>query len=113
MKMLNCYFCKGELYKPGKIASGILRCEPCQSKYDLESVITTFDVNTFEAMYAHIFIYSDDLYGKIYQIQLTLDENCTLIIDDAISNKPLLKLPGFPITPQNAKEKLKLYLTFS
>jgi hypothetical protein len=51
--------------------------------------------------------------GRKYQIRLHLLENYTNICEttgDSVNN--LLKIHGFPINPQNAKEKLKLYLTF-
>ena len=54
------------------------------------------------------------VFGHNYHIRLHLREGFTNVADPTDSEpNDLFKVPGFPFRPDNAKEKLKLYLLFS
>lgn len=130
---LRCHFCQlpleidhpisardREFYKP---------CDYCTKVNSLLGVYTTVDDNK-DLLYCHIYVghnysvvYVNTTMGKStaiesgkkYQIRLHLRENKTQILTTNVESNHilLLEIPGFPINPQNAKEKLKTYLVFS
>lgn len=118
---MNCYFCK-QTFLHVEVDDVINRCcNYCVKDYNLDSVVTSYEVDygdktifyhrrTDVMVRAHI-------YYDIYHVRLHLDDNHTVIheVRTPILTRetPLVKLPGFPITPANIKEKLKLYLLFS
>jgi hypothetical protein len=52
-------------------------------------------------------------FGHLYHVRLHVRENYTYIGESADNPKKIMKVPGFPVNPQNVKDKLKIYLTFS
>ena len=129
---MNCYFCNNLLIKLANSKFNFY--EPCDfcRKDDILNVYTVVD-NDHKLLYVQIYVGIDYEIitlprvgffagtigttvecGRKYQIRLHLQENLTVISEVTNNNmKELLKIPGFPINPANAKEKLKLYLTFS
>ena len=108
---MNCYFCNKECYH---YSSNIhFECYDCKDKYNLYMVLTTY-IDGVDLTYAHFYI---KLKNNIkYHIRLHLRENRTVVADDKtkfLGAPPLLNLNGFPITPENVKQKLPTYLTFS
>jgi hypothetical protein len=93
--MINyCYFCKEE---GGNMHTGPRRydCWTCQDLNKLLAVITTDG-------FAHI-------YYNSWHIRLELATERTVLLYHL---KTVCWLPGFPINPTNAKQKLKTIITF-
>lgn len=138
---MNCYFCQTKLkddkrtdqyadrYHPN---SGSWDCPDCAGQYDLHSVSVVTSLDDGELLYVHLYVPDKNFKvtyipgpgmlpgrsfsvqcGHMYHVRLHLRENYTYIGEAYDDPQELLRVPGFPITPQNAKEKLKLYLTFS
>jgi len=136
---MKCYFCQTELKIDGRCVD--LRhpyYSPCETCFVLHGV-GVYTVNGLknnrllqsrddgELLYAHIYIDERSFIqmpgflssltfasGNYYHIRLHLREGYTLVSDSGEEEgHDLLKLPGFPIKPENAKQKLKLYLLFS
>lgn len=107
---MNCYFCNSEC-EPDKQPPHNLHyyCSNCSVDNDLGHVITTYYNDHMD--FAHIYVKKD---GKIsYHIRLQFDDYITYIgygeFDQA--SQEIITVPGFPINPSNAKNKLKTYLT--
>jgi hypothetical protein len=98
---MNCYFClrpiSGDFHQNWD-------CLLCPQEYQLFRVITSTDTDG-SLLYAHIF----PTYKL--QVRLHLRENLTYV-EKVNTYEKLLEIPGFPITPANSKNKVKLYLTF-
>lgn len=127
---MNCYFCSNELHLPTKTGSGGLLCDHCAQTHHLYKVQNFISNGNL----AFVSIWPDppkfvtipnialkipsrmELIGRHYCIRLDLIDNTTDILDsnDMLSYKKgiILQLPGFPITPSNARNKLKLCLLF-
>lgn len=111
---MNCYFCNSKLELEAPSKRWHKSCSNCQNLHNVK-VFTTFDDNK-ELLYAHIYVDSGNEYR--YHIRLHLKENLTKIADVEDEDTAgvweyLFTLPGFPIKPENAKEKVSLYLLFS
>lgn len=126
---MKCHFCQNELIQERSRGLDYVFYEPClncSNKDDVLSVYTSED-------YCQIYVGLDyqvitipgprslpmmspchfEL-GRKYQIRLHLKENFTNICETTGDNvNQIMTVPGFPINPKNAKEKLRLYLTFS
>lgn len=128
---MKCYFCNNELKRETGHSYPIYEsCDHCTSEYELHNVLTCQDEDG-SVIYAHIYpdeqkfvtIYSglnipgSNLHfpsNRTYHIRLNLKHNTTDIHMNGIEDyTPLLHLPGLPIKPSNARDKLKLYLLFS
>lgn len=128
---MKCYFCRNEIQMRPDHSAGPYRvrisetCPHCAPTYNLHEVCTTVDENG-EFEYAHIYPDKQKYItvqgprpspihvptNTTYHIRLNIKENTTYIgVNTTI--KDLLNLPGMPIKPANAREKLKLYLLFS
>lgn len=129
---MNCYFCNTPK-SIGRNGSALDSCKSCENKYGLLGVYTTVDDDN-KLMYTHVFIASPEYkvidmpqsraivglrgstieIGYKYHIRWHWQDNHTMIIAQANSHyKELIRLEGFPITIENAKQKLKTYLVFS
>lgn len=124
---MNCYFCNNKLEAGGDSRLKWASCNYCTSTYQLKDVYTTTDENE-EIIYAHIYPYEQEYIGylgkspltaitipinRAYHIRLNIRLNTTDIRELGSYSNIMPSLPGFPINPSNAKEKLKLYLLFS
>jgi hypothetical protein len=131
---MKCYFCRNDIKMLEDKSAGPYRvrisetCPHCAGPNKLHEVCTTIDENG-EFEYAHIYPDKQEYYtifgapnipgssihvptNVTYHIRLNIKENTTYIgVNTTI--KDLLNLPGLPIKPSNAREKLKLYLLFS
>jgi hypothetical protein len=90
-------------------------CFSCQNKYQLRRVVTTSQKTDNEIIqYAHIFY---DTPQRTYHIRLHIFDNYTNIAiikpDGYYSDNSALRLPGYPLTPANVKNKLPIYMLFS
>jgi hypothetical protein len=93
----TCYFCQGD---DGHVQAGMhFYCTTCVENTGLMSVITTWEAG--ELLYAHI--HTTKTGARLY-----LRENFT-----QIWGQLHMRTSGFPFNPDNIKEKIKLYLTFS
>lgn len=124
---MNCHFCKTELSLEkghrGLSYQFYDPCPNCSNKGDILNVYTSEDYTQIYIglNYQVISLPGAPLMGachfevgKKYQIRLHHKENYTNICETTGDTvKQITKVPGFPINPNNAKEKLKLYLTFS
>ena len=132
---MNCYFCqqplKLEKSRSNNFHNSYESCENCIKHHDLLDVYTVLDDHQ-ELLFAQIYVghnykvitipgpgslsfcSSHFELGRKYQIRLHLKQYYTNICETTGDDiKQLLQIPGFPINPANAKEKLKLYLLFS
>jgi len=111
LNIYRCYFCSIELIVDDSLSR--LKCESCFNKYHNEVYHHYFDfikarnsnkLNSITITYK---------YNNLkYYIVLLLEENKTRITKAGtlLKAKDII-FPGFPITPQNIKEKFPLYLT--
>jgi hypothetical protein len=107
--MINCFFCQINLAQepdPGEITH--YACTSCSNKPPVYNVLTTYKRSMQEVTRGHLYLTLND---KKYHIRCVADGNKTEISckDD---EELVMTVPGFPITPNNAEQKLKLYLTF-
>jgi hypothetical protein len=107
IKVNPCYFCQSPI--PSRDMDGHYHylhfyCLNCAINNQLEAVITTQDTvdNSFSAY----------IYDTKWRVSLLLKQNKTNV-KIRYSFETILEVPGFPITPNNFQDKLKLYLTFS
>ena len=102
----NCYFCGQEALKSTESATshGHYNCFNCAEKFNYSRVITTLYPDG-RLMFAHIITLDG------WQIRLEPENNRT-VIEPVVLDGLRIILPHFPITPANAKEKLKLCLTY-
>lgn len=104
-----CYFCRAEETALRTDRHG---CPHCTYNYPgVGWVLSTYD--DYGIIFAHIYLDATETPGHWYHVRLHIRDNYTIIRDTNDFNIDLLKLPGFPINPANAKEKVKLYLLFS
>ena len=102
----SCYFCQRTLsskYPPH------WDCHFCAEEHQVYRVVTTY--TDAGLLYVHIFI------NENIQVRMHMQENLTYVErawddPDTSEDKYLIKMEGFPITLSNAKQKIKLYLTF-
>lgn len=127
---MKCHFCQNELerddtqprhssphYEDWK------SCNHCTSTSGIYMVLTNdefahmyMDKQEFGRVPGPPNIPGGDMFfpkNEVFVIRLNLLTNSTDIYTYFYEPKPLMHLPGFPINPANAKEKLKLYLLFS
>lgn len=118
-----CYFCRSDEAYIDRV--GRYGCPICSKEYPgVNWSLTTYDNEGL--LFAHIYLNETEVTSvtdhnfivkprRWYHVRLHLREDYTIVRDaDDINHKvDLLKLPGHPITPVNAKEKVKLYLLFS
>jgi len=97
--MSKCYFCKEHIVYAG--GDSFAHCRHCEKKYGLHSVYSIIDNH-----YAHIYAMINH---NIIHVRLRPQLNFTEIM---YYESPII-LSGFPLSPENVKEKLPLYLTFS
>ena len=103
----SCFFCKNE-DRTGRSKkyreATYFYCDKCCKQFDLVDVITILP------SYVHIFL---NFKNKSYQVRLNMALQTTDIVMPYEHNHPtILKVPGFPITASNVKEKLSTYLVF-
>jgi hypothetical protein len=132
---MKCYFCQNELELDTtnpRFSSPHWdtwkSCDYCTSTYGLYEVVTGVDAKG-NLEYAHIRLdkpdYDYDAHEipppEMYEppvkpqfiIRLNLYSNDTDIYHYHLSPIIVLRLPGYPINPANARDKVKLYLLFS
>lgn len=123
---MNCYFCQYELIKQKSKALYYQFYDPCPNCSNQNDILNVYTSKDYCQIYVGVnykiinipgsFPMSNSCLelGRKYQIRLHLHEGFTNICETTGDTvKELFKVPGFPFTPQNAKEKLSLYLTFS
>lgn len=102
---MNCYFCN-QLGYPTSKSSTVFQCLNCQHKFNLYGIYTTY--NSGIPYIAHIYVQKKNL----IHIRLWLLENETEISEAWDPHKSITFLEGFPITIDNANQKLDTILTF-
>lgn len=130
----KCYFCRQEVqiipdHSPGPFHPKISRnCENCSKPNNLYEVCTVID-DDGNVEFAHIYPDKQEYIrvggslnipgssitvptNKTFHIRLEIKNNQTYIGLNTIIEE-IMMLPGLPIKPSNAREKLKLYLLFS
>ena len=127
---MKCYFCQNEL-KINQYHDRIGEsCDYCTSTCNIYEVINFIDK---DGVPIFVSIWPDKVnqvllpavpplipsrlanIGKHYGIRLNLQDNTSDILDSnqwVQDNSLIMTLPGFPINPSNARNKLKLYLLF-
>lgn len=127
---MKCHFCQNELEKDttqprhsSPHYEDWKSCDHCTTTSGLHMVLTNSEfVHVYMDKQEFGRIHSDSnipgasfSYPKneVFVIRLNLLTNSTDIYTYFYEPKPLMHLPGFPINPSNAREKLKLYLLFS
>jgi hypothetical protein len=132
---MKCYFCQNELEldtinpRPSSPHWDAWKsCSHCTSTYNVYEVITGVDTKG-NLDFALIRLDEPDNWYDAHQIpppemyeppvkpsfmiRLNLCSNNTDIYYWHLGPTMVLRLPGYPINPANAREKLKLYLLFS
>lgn len=104
---MRCYFCKRlveERETPNKII-----CHYCAHRYNLREVSTFY--GKFRPRLSHIFFKVED---RTYWAMVVYDKytNIYFRIGKSTYSK-IMQVPGNPLTPENIKAKISLYLTFS
>ncbi len=116
---MNCYFCQNELKEISDMthtrANGTLwrwyeSCDYCTTTYGVSKVFTTPDEDG-SVLFAHIYIDLPPSFN--WHVRLHLKEGFTNIDEPDEHRWDVFRVPGFPINPSNAKDKVKLYLVFS
>lgn len=126
---MKCYFCNEEQTEEPQ--TGRIRCYPCSCDFPGVTYVATMVDEKGALLYAHIYIDESTIVqipgatwmphvgftmrlGHNYHIRLHLQEGFTNIGDPTDSEvNDIMKVPGYPIKPSNAKQKLKTYLLFS
>lgn len=132
---MKCYFCQNELELDTTRSQPQSRhwdtwksCDHCTTAHKLHEVVTAVDTDGY-LQYAYIHLDKSDYDYDArripaeemfqtpehpnYIIRLNLYCNTTDVYYYHLSPVMVLHLPGYPINPTNAREKLKLYLLFS
>jgi hypothetical protein len=128
--MIDCYFCGSE-YEPQDKNRWHQSCPICPTKWKVDKTYTIYDDEGL-LVNAQIYIKRSQvisypamrlpgLMGTSYlqlgwDYQFRLDFGIQKTILTAINGDTFQKITevtGFPITPENAEDKLSLYLTFS
>jgi hypothetical protein len=109
------------------------QCESCTAQYKLNYCATVYHEDLSTLLYAHITINKSEILsypmpnirfggmsnhyfqvGYNYHFRLEFDKNQTILAacnDDY--RDEIAILPGYPVTPSNAHQKLETILTFS
>jgi hypothetical protein len=106
--MIPCYFCKEQ-----RNAVSACACKPCAQKYQVELVASYYsDQNGQNIDNTKISFFHNK---KNYEIVSSYVGNQTYITAqaDQFVWRTILTLPGHPLTLDNFRVKLPLYLTFS
>ncbi len=133
---MKCYFCQREL--TSKMRGSLIDFSEflsCMAEHNVDHVIMTpvDEKHPNDLLFAHIYINGPDYQviqiptltpmggtltqylsvGHRYQFRLEIADNQTYLVSIQGDNyQNLAILPGLNITPANAKQKLKTYLTF-
>jgi hypothetical protein len=121
---MKCYFCQYQLQSR---LSTIIKCQNCEKEH---GVIVYTSQDDEGLVFAHIYI-DQRIFTKVpavaisnkgsymlstghnYHFRLHLREGFTNLSDDDENGVgDLIKIPHFPVTPANAKQKLQTYLIF-
>jgi hypothetical protein len=123
---MKCYFCQNAIYDIDQ--NGFFDCEACAKKITTGKGQVIHVTDGQGLLFVHIYIdrrticrlggsvFGSTSYveGCSYHFRLHVRENYTnLGIPTDSDVNDICKITGFPINPDNAEEKLKLYLLFS
>jgi hypothetical protein len=110
MKTNTCYFCNPTLKECSP-------CQACQDKYNLDYVYTRYiDTEHNGDLKLYFSEIGLNINGIYYYVRLRFLDYTYAPINETriyVNHKLILTLPGYPFTPANIKDKLKLYLLFS
>jgi hypothetical protein len=111
MKTLTCYFCNSIINNPNY-------CNTCKDKYDLEYVYTGYidfkNNGDLKLGFSEIGVCINEIHYRV--VLRFLDYSTDTSINETkiyAGNTHILMLPGYPFTPANIKDKLKLYVLLS
>lgn len=116
---MKCYFCHANLVPRDKNLPSVCECLKCATLHNLNSVFTCGDDNE-EPLYAHIYL-RPNADNQLYHVRLELKNEITSILTfewykeekSETSGKLVFVISGFPITTDNANQKVPLYVLFS
>lgn len=105
--MKHCFFCQATYSEVEVAGLPRIKCANC-SQYDIQLVYTYFLEK--QPIYADILINSR---SKEFVFTLYLKEDYTNLWCTSEDYSKSVRIPGFPVNPDNARQKLKIYLLFS